>query len=101
MTAALADDDYTPTDADPRLRAALDAAATLHTLYAYRCALYDAQQTGTRPPLPPALSADALVDAYGRAMNEPAARFVPFAAWYAKQQTPQPPRRFAVTGHIE
>ena len=94
MTAA----PYTPTDADPRSRAALAAAATLRTLAAYRCALYAAQQAGTRPPLPPALTAGALVDAYGRAMSEPAARFVPFAEWLQQQQTPQPPRRYVVVG---
>ena len=94
MTAA----PYTPTDADPRSRAALAAAATLTVLYNYRCALWQSQQAGTLPPLPPALSADALVDAYGAAMNRYGAEYVTFAAWLQQQQTPQPPRRFVVVG---
>ncbi len=71
---------------------ALDPATVLlMALYDYRCALWQAQQHGIRPPAPPALSADALVDAYG-------AQYMTFAAWYALQQMPQPPRRFVVVG---
>ena len=44
------------------------ATVLLMALYDYRCALWQAQRHGTRPPAPPALSADARVDAYGAAM---------------------------------
>lgn len=81
---------------------ALDPATVLlMALYDYRCALWQAQQHGIRPPAPPALSADALVDAYGAAMNRYGAQYMTFAAWYALQQTPQPPRRYAVVGVCE
>ena len=82
----------------PRARAEYAAAATLTVLYNYRCALWQSQQAGTRPPMPPALSADALVDAYGGAMNRYGAEYVTFAAWLQQQQTPQPERRFVVVG---
>lgn len=95
MTAAMFTPSCRITDAD------MDAAATLRTLYAYRYNLYDAQRAGARPPVPPALSADALVNAYGAAMNRYGAEYVTFAAWYAAQQTPQPRGRYFVTGHME
>lgn len=71
---------------------------TLHTLTQYRNALHTAQQVGTIPPVPPALSAAALVDAYGAAMNKYGARYMTFTAWMQQQQEPTPPRRFAVVG---
>ena len=74
------------------------ATDTLQTLYAYRVALYEAQQRGTRLPVPPALSADALVDAYGAQMHTYGAQYMTFAEWYAAQQEPQPPRIFCVVG---
>ena len=72
-------------------------AATLAALYAYRCALYDAQQRGTAIA-PPTFDAAALVDAYGHQMHQPGASYMTFAQWHAWLQTPQPPRRFAVAG---
>lgn len=72
-------------------------AATLDALYAYRCALYDAQQHGTAI-VPPTFDANALVDAYGHQMHQPGASYMTFAQWHAWLQTPQPPRRFAVAG---
>lgn len=93
----------TPTDTTScRItNADMAAAATLRTLDAYRCALYDAQQASAMPPAPPALTADETVNAYGKAMSQYGATYMPFTEWYAKQQTPQPPRRFVVIGHTE
>lgn len=71
---------------------------TLFLLTQYRNALHAAQQTGTMPPVPPALSAAALVDAYGAAMCKYGARYMTFAAWMQQQQEPQPERRFVVVG---
>jgi len=76
------------------------ASATLSLLYAYRVALYDALQAGCPAPLPPALSADALVDAYGAALNRYGAPYVPFAEWIKQQQMPQEPRTFVVVGEL-
>lgn len=80
---------------------ALAAATVLAALYDYRCALWQSQQAGTRQPVPPALTADALVDAYGAAMNRYGAEYMTFADWYAWQQTPQTPRRFFIVGEME
>lgn len=74
--------------------------ATRRALYAYRVALYAAQQAGLPAPCPPVLTADALVDCYGADMCEYGSRYKTFSEWLAYQQTPQGPRRFGIAGEM-